>query len=137
MKKFFVFSTLFAALLVAGFGIQSSAFATGSGEHESHGSHEGNESHEGNNGSEMMTVCHTPPGNPENQQTLTVSEHAFQGYGAQDGYTEGACGAHDDDEVAYGDCDCPPGVACTCLDNLPGRESGAPTAAGPTQFRSF
>ena len=40
------------------------------------------------------------------------------------------------EEVSYS-CECPPGVACECPDGNPGKTFGAPTAAGPSQYRSF
>ncbi len=47
-------------------------------------------------GSEQVTICHIPPGNPENAQTLTVSINAWNGHmnnngGHHDGCHLGAC----------------------------------------------
>ncbi len=47
-------------------------------------------------GSEQVTICHIPPGNPENAQTLTVSIMAWNGHlynrgGHHDGCHLGAC----------------------------------------------
>jgi len=126
MRKFFVLSALFAALLVAGFGIQTTALASDNDSPSSEISVSG----DSNSSEDNVSVCQT-----SENETLTMTQSEYETYYRhQHGYMWGACG--DDDEVAYA-CECPPGVACTCADGSAGEESGAPTAAGPSQYRSF
>jgi hypothetical protein len=42
-----------------------------------------------------ITICHIPPGNPDNPQTIEVSESAWSAHEAH-GDTEGACASSDD-----------------------------------------
>ncbi len=53
-------------------------------------------------GSEKVTICHIPPGNPENAQTLTVSINAWNGHlrnngGHHNGCHLGACEVNGDE----------------------------------------
>ncbi len=42
-------------------------------------------------GSEQVTICHIPPGNPENAQTLTVSIMAWNGHLRNNGGNHNGC----------------------------------------------
>lgn len=72
-----------------------------------------------------VTLCHFPPGSPENPSTLSVAESALGAHLAHGDY-EGEC-----------PCICPPGVAsCVCADGKDGIPSPASTAA-PSSQRSI
>jgi hypothetical protein len=43
-------------------------------------------------GSEKVTICHIPPGNPENAHTITVGESAVAAHLENHGDYIGACG---------------------------------------------
>ncbi len=42
-------------------------------------------------GSQQVTICHIPPGNPENAQTLTVSINAWNGHMNNNGGHHNGC----------------------------------------------
>ena len=78
------------------------------------------------------TICHYPPGNPENMQTLSVGESAVPAHLAH-GDTMGEC-VESEDEGAGGapSCVCPPGVSsCVCADGTPGSSGGASSSSTP------
>lgn len=59
-------------------------------------------------GNEKVDICHIPPGNPENVNTITVSENAVQSH-LDHGDSLGCC-------TGVGDCPTDPGPACTLED---------------------
>jgi len=71
------------------------------------------------------TICHYPPGNPENMQTMSVGKSAVPAHLAH-GDSMGECVAVESDEeeeVAVPGCVCPAGVSsCVC----PGGSTGSP-----------
>ena len=70
-----------------------------------------------------VTVCHAPPGNPDNAQTISVAESAVSAHLAH-GDTLGEC-------PGTASCVCPPGIsACVCPDGSPGQPG--PAASTPT-----
>lgn len=73
-----------------------------------------------------VTLCHFPPGNPENPETLSVAESAVDAHFAHGDYL-GQCPCH-----------CPPGVAsCICADGKEGLPTPASTAPSPSSQRSI
>ena len=59
-----------------------------------------------------VTICHIPPGNPDNAHTITISENALQAHINNHGDIPGACGLNCEDT-------CPDdGNACTANCNL-------------------
>ena len=104
-----------------------------------------------------VTICHIPPGNPSNTQTLSVGESAVAAHLAEHGDYLGACGSavtndndnasnsndnasnnndnesKDNDNESSGggslsSCDCPPGIpSCVCPDGA----AGNPITATP------
>ena len=84
---------------------------------------------------DKVVVCHSS-GNSGSAQTLSVDESAITAHIGH-GDSLGECSESEEvAEVTYS-CECPPGVACTCADGTAGQQGGSPTAAGPSQFRSF
>ena len=51
-------------------------------------------------GSGRVTICHVPPGNPDNRHTITVGISAWENEHSRHGDTLGPCGSggHDDDD---------------------------------------
>ena len=84
-----------------------------------------------------VTICHYPPGNPENMQTLSVAESAVPAHLAH-GDTMGECvdaeGDGADEGVTAPGCVCPPGVdECVCPDGSAGVTGGASSGAAGSQ----
>jgi hypothetical protein len=46
-------------------------------------------------GTEKVTICHIPPGNPENRHTITISISAWPAHESLHGDTMGECGGGD------------------------------------------
>ncbi|TXD82235.1 T9SS type A sorting domain-containing protein [Subsaximicrobium wynnwilliamsii] len=53
--------------------------------------------HEGDDNGPKITICHYPPGNPENVQTIEIAASAWPAHEAH-GDTQGACSNDDDDD---------------------------------------
>ncbi len=49
-------------------------------------------------GNEKVTICHIPPGNPENAHSITISENAVAAHIANHGDYIGRCGQGDPEE---------------------------------------
>ena len=62
-------------------------------------------------GNDKVTICHSPPGNPENPQTIEVAESAVAAHLSEHGDTLGACPDENENDNSS-DCECPPGVDC-------------------------
>ena len=80
LKQKFVRLTLAVGLSVAMLGGVFSISGTASANHKP--------GHYGPN--DKMTICHRPPGNPSNAQTLEISGNAWQAH-QQHGDTQGPC----------------------------------------------
>lgn len=107
MKKIVVLSMFFALFLAAGFAVQNGLIELNSAAAIA-GEHNNNDDHGQSNS------------NSSSESGEYESEHGSPGSTAH-----------------TPTCDCPPGVACECPDGFPGNTSGAPAAAGPSQYRSF
>ena len=84
---------------------------------------------------EKVTICHFPPGNPENMQTLSVDESAVDAHVAEHGDTIGEC-VDSEDESAGGGCVCPPGVStCVCADGSSSNSSSSSSATPSSSHR--
>jgi len=100
----------------------------------SHSSDDGTfEMSEDDDDDDVEKVCHSE-GQSGSSQTMSLPESAVAAHIAH-GDSLGECEASE--ELAEATCECPPGVACTCADGSDGQEVGLPTAAGPSQYRSF
>lgn len=65
----------------------------------------------GGNGNERVTLCHIPPGNPDNAHTITVGQNAVPAHLAH-GDTDGACGVDPQPSVSSVD-----DVNAVCMDH--------------------
>ena len=66
MKNTFI-KTISLGFLVCGFAFSTASAQTASVDNNPE-----------NNGSELFTICHIPPGNPDNCHQITISENALQ-----------------------------------------------------------
>ena len=55
------------------------------------GNGDGNGNGNGNGGVDQVVICHVPPGNPDNEHTITVGEPAVDAHVANHGDTMGSC----------------------------------------------
>jgi hypothetical protein len=63
--------TLTSILITSGFGVTQLAYSTGSNSGSS------NSNNNNNHDNDKIEICHIPPGNPNNPQTITISKSAW------------------------------------------------------------
>jgi hypothetical protein len=83
--------------------ISESAWAAHEAHGDARGTCNGNDEDEdeeddnGENDHSKITICHIPPGNPDNPQTISISESAWAAHEAH-GDARGTCNGNDEDE---------------------------------------
>ena len=87
--------TLTSILITGGFGVTQLAYSTGSNSGSSN-SNNGN-NHDDNHDNDKIEICHIPPGNPNNPQTITISKSALATH-LSHGDHKGECEDDEDDD---------------------------------------
>ena len=104
MKKFTTLAALSAALYLLVIGLSTTVIAA-----------------------EKVTICHVPPGNPDNAHTITISRNALKAHLGENGQ-----GLHGGDY--YGPCQTskPSATPSSTPSSTPSPEPTAPPTASPT-----
>lgn len=73
------------------------------------GGNGGGENGDNGDGGERVTICHIPPGNPDNAHTITISINAWPAHRDNHGDTMGPCpGDGSGEEPPHDEEPCPP-----------------------------
>ncbi len=129
MKKASVMIGVFAVILALSFSNQSGSFSLAASSAYAAACSQAHNSNANSNAQSQVTICHYPPGNQNNPQTITVGQPST------------VLNGHMDHNDTFGAClVCPAGAAsCVNAYGLPGLVAGTPGVANlkPLSLRNL